>query len=480
MRRHRHSGESALGQVLAGCKCYLEAWNDDGEDASAKYEASVIAMGGEVVRHLSEEASHYIVSNSHPARVLAAQLLRLHVVSPLWIEQCLEARCRAKEEDFLVSQSLYRRVMFAESFPPLMCRGTRQRFSDQAWTPGENSDPHQQLVLKMPSAKFREYKLPSPLKFLSNPTIRRSERICDLDSSDEEGGERSARRSFPPAEVVEKTLFVPSPPSLDYSLVPLDQAMTVLYDLEPENVAKIRAQLMAPLPSWVAPLRRSCTSHVVITPNAYENTSTAASSMSSVASSSPTPSSESKTRAAKQKQAPCRAEEAVPSLPVPSLPQRSTAQKPAGRNPATRADITTSAPAATTASTTSGGAAGELQPGEIVLALSGFSDVDRSQLVATVRTITAAIIKNKPHAADPYSSPTVTAPKTISSASKNGTPATPAQTQGEGREFGKFCTQVRVLSDMDDLQVPFTHLISSEGNAPYVPLLIADLISLPF
>eukprot|EP01031_Cornospumella_fuschlensis_P029483 gene29483-35583_t len=67
-------------------------------------------MGGEIKTMLAKDVTHYICSNVDDRDTLAAQLMNIHVVSPLWISQCMDSEQRVPEKDFAVSTELLQRV----------------------------------------------------------------------------------------------------------------------------------------------------------------------------------------------------------------------------------------------------------------------------------------------------------------------------------------------------------------------------------
>ncbi|RYH18245.1 BRCT domain-containing protein, partial [archaeon] len=69
-----------------------------------------MTMGGEMKSILAKDVTHYICSNVDDRDTLAAQLMNIHVVSPLWVTQCMESEQRASEEDFSISTALLRKV----------------------------------------------------------------------------------------------------------------------------------------------------------------------------------------------------------------------------------------------------------------------------------------------------------------------------------------------------------------------------------
>jgi hypothetical protein len=81
------------------------------------------SLGAKVVGHMSERLTHFVCSNIKPERVVAAKLLALKVVSPLWIEQCLVLNRRARESDFEVSSALYDKVTYYISHPEAALQG---------------------------------------------------------------------------------------------------------------------------------------------------------------------------------------------------------------------------------------------------------------------------------------------------------------------------------------------------------------------
>lgn len=57
-------------------------------------------LGASISPQLSETVTHFVTSNANLRRVIAAELMGVMVVSPLWVEQCREAQQRVPESDF--------------------------------------------------------------------------------------------------------------------------------------------------------------------------------------------------------------------------------------------------------------------------------------------------------------------------------------------------------------------------------------------
>lgn len=72
-------------------------------DASVSNEALLISLGATVSKSLAEGITHFVTSNSSKKRIMAAELMDILVVSPLWLEQCKESGEKVPEEDFLFS-----------------------------------------------------------------------------------------------------------------------------------------------------------------------------------------------------------------------------------------------------------------------------------------------------------------------------------------------------------------------------------------
>eukprot|EP01035_Chromulina_nebulosa_P018903 gene18903-24704_t len=85
--------------------CLVETFNEDGTDASSEYIRILRSHGAVVKDSLSEGLTHFIVSNPTSNRPLAASILNIHCISPLWIEQCREANKLVTEKDFLYSMN---------------------------------------------------------------------------------------------------------------------------------------------------------------------------------------------------------------------------------------------------------------------------------------------------------------------------------------------------------------------------------------
>lgn len=197
-------------------------------NGSEPYREAVLQLGGRVVNHLSERLTHYICSNPDPKRLIAAKMLRLFVVSPLWIEQSRELGKRAPEKDFTVTSQLVEDIRIAVRSSalrlpqsehirePIPNRAASTRSIDSPFFSSSQRDPSTSCshpipapvpapvpagTLSMPSKAdhtedqpfarpvpiplFREYK-PPEIKDTSKFARRRSDRLCDLDESDED------------------------------------------------------------------------------------------------------------------------------------------------------------------------------------------------------------------------------------------------------------------------------------------------------
>ena len=67
-----------------------------------QYVDVVKAFGGKCVAHVSERLTHYIAHNAKAAHLLAARLLGVTCVSPLWLEACIDRDEKVQEREFAV------------------------------------------------------------------------------------------------------------------------------------------------------------------------------------------------------------------------------------------------------------------------------------------------------------------------------------------------------------------------------------------
>ena len=97
-----------MQRPLKGTRCLVDTFSEDGIDASAYHKKNIESLGGAVDDVFSEELTHLIFSNGkYPKRLKAAESFDVYVVSPLWIEQCKQAKKRVSEDDFLITSSSF-------------------------------------------------------------------------------------------------------------------------------------------------------------------------------------------------------------------------------------------------------------------------------------------------------------------------------------------------------------------------------------
>jgi hypothetical protein len=168
---------------------------------------------------MHEQVTHYICCHVSIRRILAARLLGVCVVSPKWVLQCQEVNTKANEDEFALTSELVELISSIEGscdeVVPVMSESatrlaealrmlespmlTSQREStgrteSQSQTAGRvavnqnsnNSDHNHtagnnSVQLHIPLPSFREITLPKPDEVAMQR--RRSERICDLESS---------------------------------------------------------------------------------------------------------------------------------------------------------------------------------------------------------------------------------------------------------------------------------------------------------
>ena len=75
-------------------------------DASAFHKKIIESMGGIVEDTFGEHCTHLIWSHGTSKRMKLAAIMDIYVVSPLWIEQCRQAKKRVSELDFLASDDV--------------------------------------------------------------------------------------------------------------------------------------------------------------------------------------------------------------------------------------------------------------------------------------------------------------------------------------------------------------------------------------
>ena len=96
-----------MQRPLKGTRCLVDTFSEDGIDASAYHKKNIESLGGVIDDVFSEELTHLIFSNGkYPKRLKAAESFDVYVVSPLWIEQCKQAKKRVSEDDFLITSFL--------------------------------------------------------------------------------------------------------------------------------------------------------------------------------------------------------------------------------------------------------------------------------------------------------------------------------------------------------------------------------------
>lgn len=130
-------------------------------------------------------------------------MLGLHVVSPLWIEQCRESGKRWPEAEFAVgsitqanSTPLYwgDSSLASSSIASTTKQGSIATKSNQKSKSTESvrpKDPLVKAIIPLPSFKLASFKpLPAEME-----TLRRSDRICDLgpddDDDSDDGGDQA-------------------------------------------------------------------------------------------------------------------------------------------------------------------------------------------------------------------------------------------------------------------------------------------------
>lgn len=145
-------------------------------DVSSSHAKYLQDLGAEITDHISEKVTHYICSNVSPTKMAVARLLKIHILSPLWIEQCRQLGAKAHEADFEYNIDLVK----------IISEFVHGRFNDPSLT--NSSSKVSKPLSSIPLPSFKEFILPIDHTVLKR---RRSERISDLHDSDEEDDDGS-------------------------------------------------------------------------------------------------------------------------------------------------------------------------------------------------------------------------------------------------------------------------------------------------
>ena len=146
-------------------------------DASSAHEAILVGLGATISRSLGETITHYIASNASPSRLLAAHLLNIWVLSPLWVEQCKEAHLKVAETDFELSLPTLSSCVQPGRTAMSLSSGLviNDRDADAAHVE-KKTEP----LIPLPSYKVYDTPLlPEDMEELLL-NVRRSERLCDI------------------------------------------------------------------------------------------------------------------------------------------------------------------------------------------------------------------------------------------------------------------------------------------------------------
>jgi hypothetical protein len=144
-------------------------------------------LGAEIHDCLSEKVTHYICSNADERKIAVAKLMNIHVVSPLWVERCIQTRSKQLEKDFLLDYDL---LPFLQRNIHLFTASLRDENNGSSSCPSSSSSCSSAQSLPEPKPvsvllpKFKEFILP-PIDD-TVLTRRRSERLIDLDEDDDE------------------------------------------------------------------------------------------------------------------------------------------------------------------------------------------------------------------------------------------------------------------------------------------------------
>ena len=146
-------------------------------DASSAHEAILVGLGATISRSLGETITHYIASNASPSRLLAAHLLNIWVLSPLWVEQCKEAHLKVAETDFELSLPTLSSCVQPGRTAMSLSSGLVINDRD---TDAAHVEKKTEPLIPLPSYKVYDTPLlPEDMEELLL-NVRRSERLCDI------------------------------------------------------------------------------------------------------------------------------------------------------------------------------------------------------------------------------------------------------------------------------------------------------------
>eukprot|EP01033_Poteriospumella_lacustris_P013999 gene13999-10002_t len=174
-------------------------------NTSIQYEQQLHSLGAITSQVLHENLTHYVCENVSIKRILAARLLNVTVVSPLWIAACRDAAQRVEEVDFGLTSELVELIASIDGSSadvvPVMSEPAAQltnalRALDSPFFPSSSSAAQTQLTQasaslasaadaeRIPLPAFRPYSPPKAMP--GELTRRRSDRIIDKGGSDDD------------------------------------------------------------------------------------------------------------------------------------------------------------------------------------------------------------------------------------------------------------------------------------------------------